>query len=129
MATENINKASAPNVVDSGHADHPSALTYFKVAIALCLLTALEVVVFLFEWLSYGIIPVLAILSVAKFYLVIMFYMHLKFDHKLFSTLFLTGLFLAIGVTFALMALFRCCLLYTSPSPRDATLSRMPSSA
>ena len=25
--------------------------------------------------------------------------------------------------------LYRCCLLYTSPSPRDATLSRMPSSA
>ena len=25
--------------------------------------------------------------------------------------------------------LFRICLLYTSPSPRDATLSRMPSSA
>ena len=24
---------------------------------------------------------------------------------------------------------FNCCLLYTSPSPRDATLSRMPSSA
>ena len=24
---------------------------------------------------------------------------------------------------------FVCCLLYTSPSPRDATLSRMPSSA
>ena len=24
---------------------------------------------------------------------------------------------------------FTCCLLYTSPSPRDATLSRMPSSA
>ena len=23
----------------------------------------------------------------------------------------------------------QCCLLYTSPSPRDATLSRMPSSA
>ena len=26
-------------------------------------------------------------------------------------------------------ALYRTCLLYTSPSPRDATLSRMPSSA
>ena len=25
--------------------------------------------------------------------------------------------------------LFKTCLLYTSPSPRDATLSRMPSSA
>ena len=28
-----------------------------------------------------------------------------------------------------LNALSRSCLLYTSPSPRDATLSRMPSSA
>ena len=27
------------------------------------------------------------------------------------------------------LALFSNCLLYTSPSPRDATLSRMPSSA
>ena len=27
------------------------------------------------------------------------------------------------------LALYRICLLYTSPSPRDATLSRMPSSA
>ena len=26
-------------------------------------------------------------------------------------------------------SLFNTCLLYTSPSPRDATLSRMPSSA
>ena len=26
-------------------------------------------------------------------------------------------------------ALFQTCLLYTSPSPRDATLTRMPSSA
>ena len=26
-------------------------------------------------------------------------------------------------------AIYVCCLLYTSPSPRDATLSRMPSSA
>ena len=27
------------------------------------------------------------------------------------------------------LIMFICCLLYTSPSPRDATLSRMPSSA
>ena len=29
----------------------------------------------------------------------------------------------------AILALFKCCLLYTSPSPRDGLLSRMPSSA
>ena len=28
-----------------------------------------------------------------------------------------------------LIILYKSCLLYTSPSPRDATLSRMPSSA
>ena len=28
-----------------------------------------------------------------------------------------------------MLGFFSCCLLYTSPSPRDATLSRMPSSA
>ena len=33
------------------------------------------------------------------------------------------------GMVFQQGALFECCLLYTSPSPRDATLSRMPSSA
>ena len=27
------------------------------------------------------------------------------------------------------LQVYRACLLYTSPSPRDATLSRMPSSA
>jgi cytochrome c oxidase subunit 4 len=106
MAMQNINKASDSTKVDTSHSEHPSAVTYFKVAVALCLLTGLEVVVFFFEWLSYGIIPVLAVLSVVKFALVIMFYMHLKYDHRLFSTLFLTGLFLAIGVIFALMALF-----------------------
>ena len=38
----------------------------------------------------------------------------------------------ASGIGFATAELFAkngACLLYTSPSPRDATLSRMPSSA
>lgn len=107
MATEKINKASRASMADSSHSEHPSAATYFKVAMGLVVLTGLEVIVFFFDWLSYGIIPVLAVFSVAKFAMVIMFYMHLKYDHKLFSVLFLTGLFLAIGVIFALMALFQ----------------------
>ena len=35
----------------------------------------------------------------------------------------------ALTEAVALFALVIACLLYTSPSPRDATLSRMPSSA
>ena len=36
---------------------------------------------------------------------------------------------LAIELKFHIIKLENNCLLYTSPSPRDATLSRMPSSA
>ncbi|MDA1188376.1 MAG: cytochrome C oxidase subunit IV family protein [Chloroflexi bacterium] len=89
------------------HEGHPSPLTYFKVAMTLVVITAIEVVVFFFEGLSYGIIPILAILSLAKFALVIMFYMHLKFDHKLFSTMFVGGFVLAFLVIFALLGLFK----------------------
>jgi len=33
------------------------------------------------------------------------------------------------GVLFTLLVIINTCLLYTSPSPRDRTRSRMPSSA
>ena len=34
-----------------------------------------------------------------------------------------------VPVKYVVYSHYHCCLLYTSPSPRDATLSRMPSSA
>ena len=82
-------------------------MTYFKVAMALGVLTAVEVAVFYATWLGYGIIPVLVILSGVKFGLVVMFYMHLKYDSRLFSGLFVGALLLAITVVFALLGLFR----------------------
>ena len=86
--------------------NHPEPITYFKVAMALVALTALEVVVFYFEWLGYAIIPVMAILSVGKFAIVVMYYMHLKFDEKLLTYVFMAGLILAVVVIMWLMALF-----------------------
>ncbi len=88
--------------VDTGH---PSPATYFKVAISLVILTALEVFALYVTWLSYGIFLVLGLLSVAKFILVGMYYMHLKFDHRIFSLMFVSGLVVATLVVFALMAL------------------------
>ena len=41
----------------------------------------------------------------------------------------LTEAGLSIGIQMLMWGLTGPCLLYTSPSPRDATLSRMPSSA
>ncbi len=89
------------------HTGHPTPKTYFIVAMILSGITAIEVAIFYATWLGYGIIPVLAVLSTVKFALVAMFYMHLKYDARLFSTLFLGGLALAFSVVFALIGLFR----------------------
>jgi cytochrome c oxidase subunit 4 len=69
-------------------------------------LTAVEVAIFYITPLSYGIIPILAVLSVGKFALVVLYYMHLKFDSRIFSGMFFFGMMVATGVTFSLMALF-----------------------
>ena len=86
---------------------HPTPFTYFKVALILSALTAAEVGVFYIEELGHGIIPVLAVLSIAKFALVAMFYMHLKYDARLFVGLFVGGLMLAISVVLAVLGLFK----------------------
>ena len=94
-------------VVEAVHSGHPTPLTYFKVAMTLSVMTAIEVGVFYIEDLGKGIIPVLAVLSIAKFALVAMFYMHLRYESRLFSTFFVAGLVLAVSVVFAVLALFR----------------------
>ena len=50
--------------------------------------------------------PILIVLSAAKFALVVMFYMHLKQDHPLFSAIFVVPFVIAIGVVIALLLLF-----------------------
>ena len=104
--TNQINSNAAPPEHDV-HTGHPTPLTYFKVAMALVVITAFEVLLFLMNWLGHWIIPVLTILSVGKFALVVMFYMHLKYDSKLFTSMFFAGLGVALGVTLSLMALFK----------------------
>jgi cytochrome c oxidase subunit 4 len=51
--------------------------------------------------------PTLLILMVVKFVTVVSLFMHLKFDHKLFSWLFYSGLFLAVFVYLAALMTFR----------------------
>ena len=89
------------------HTGHPTPKTYFIVAMILSAITAVEVAIFYATWLGHGIIPVLAILSTVKFAMVAMFYMHLRYDNRLFSSLFVGGLALALSVVFALIGLFK----------------------
>jgi caa(3)-type oxidase subunit IV len=107
MSQDTAEHAAPEGAPSEVHTGHPTAMTYFKVAMALSIITAIEVGIFYLTWLGHGIIPILAVLSIAKFALVGMFYMHLKYDAQLFSGLFIAGLATAVGVVLALMALFR----------------------
>lgn len=95
----------APQHDEKEHA-HPGAKQYLGIAVILTVVTAIEVAVFYIPQLHPVLVPTLLILSTLKFALVVMFYMHLKFDHKLFSWLFVMPLLLATAVILALMKLF-----------------------
>ena len=99
---------------------HPTAGTYIRIATLLAILTAVEVAVFYVEVLEPAFLPIFLILSVAKFVLVVMFYMHLKFDSRLFSGVFVGGLLLAISVAVVLMGLFQV-LSATASAPPGLT--------
>ena len=90
---------------DSEHA-HPGAKEYTGIAIVLTVITAIEVAVFYIPAMHPFLVPLLLTLSAIKFGIVVMWYMHLKFDNKLFSVLFFLGMGIAIAITLALMKLF-----------------------
>jgi cytochrome c oxidase subunit 4 len=105
------------HVTTTAHEEHahPRAAVYAKVGLVLFVLTALEVG--LYE-ITYGehagsmasaikpfFVPMLLLLSAAKFALVAMFYMHLKQDSKLFTGIFVFPLIIAAIVIVSLMLL------------------------
>ena len=85
---------------------HPTPAVYAKIAVTLALITAAEVAILYIDSLKGLIIPIFVVMSTVKFAMVAMFYMHLKFDNKLFTLFFVSGLALATGVIFALLVLF-----------------------
>lgn len=100
-----------------GGTHHPSTRQYIFIAVLLFLITIVEFVIIMdFPGESEKVIAdalgsvtttvLLFVLSGIKFAIVILFYMHLKFDHPLFLRVFLAGLVLALMVGLALIGLF-----------------------
>ena len=98
-----------------GH--HPSFMQYVVIAILLFAITIVEFIIILdFPGAREKVISealgqpsttiLLFLLSGIKFAIVILFYMHLKFDNKLFFWLFIAGMTLAIMVGLSLIGLF-----------------------
>jgi cytochrome c oxidase subunit 4 len=88
--------------------EHPTWSTYWKVAVILTLITVVEVWVYYIPAFvaSRLFVPSLLIMSAVKFAIVVMFYMHLKYDHKLFRALFTGPLTIAILTLIVLLFLF-----------------------
>ncbi len=103
MAHEHADLANPDHVHE-----HPTFAQYWKVALILTVITVFEV------WAYYVpsfvasrlFVPTLLIMSATKFAIVVMFYMHLRYDHKLFRALFTGPLMIAMVTLIGLLFLF-----------------------
>ncbi|MFT4656555.1 MAG: cytochrome c oxidase subunit 4 [Candidatus Aldehydirespiratoraceae bacterium] len=91
-----------------GHGAHEalSDNRYIVIAAILAIVTAAEVAASYIE-LGPAFIPLLLFMMAFKFYVVVSFFMHLRFDHKVFSFMFYIGLFMALFVYIAALSTFR----------------------
>ena len=103
----------APHTPHGEDHDHPGPGTYFRIGLILAVLTALEVGAYELahrggtaqQVLGPIVVPVLLVLSALKFALVAMYYMHLKNDSRMFTSVFVASLIIATVVIVTLMLL------------------------
>jgi cytochrome c oxidase subunit 4 len=91
---------------EHGHS-HPTWKTYVVIGFILTAITAIEVAIFYIPSLAGVLIPTLLTLSGAKFLIVVLWYMHLKFDSKVFGRVFWAPFALAILVVVGMIILFK----------------------
>ena len=84
--------------MSQAHEKHPSDKEYIKIALILGAITAAEVAVVYISSLKSLIRPILSVMMVVKFAMVALWFMHLKFDSKIFRRFFLLGIILALAV-------------------------------
>lgn len=103
---------SVASVGLAGHDDHAehglSDLGYVKIALFLAIVTAIEVALsYMVDDLGALFLPLLLGLMALKFMMVVLYFMHLKFDNRIFGLLFYLGLGLAVSVYVAALFTFK----------------------
>jgi len=98
---------------EAHHEHHPRDATYWKVGAALGVITAAEVGTYFItdDPYSHELAPLLIgsliFMMIAKFVTICAYFMHLKFDNKLFRNVFVSGLVLAVGVYIVVLLTFQ----------------------
>jgi cytochrome c oxidase subunit 4 len=87
------------------HAPHPDASQYIVIGVILAVFTAIEVAISFAAVPGHLAIPSLIFLTVLKFALVVLWFMHLRFDSGWYRRLFLFGLIIALVVYAATISL------------------------
>jgi cytochrome c oxidase subunit 4 len=73
-------------------AGHPSPKEYVRIGVILFVLTALEITASYTDVSGGILIPTLFFLAIVKFALVVLWFMHLKFDDRRYARFFVMGL-------------------------------------
>jgi cytochrome c oxidase subunit 4 len=74
---------------------HPDEAEYVKIGLFLGAVTAIEVMTYYFNIPRALFVPMLITFSAVKFVAVVMWFMHLKFDSRIFTAAFVFGIALA----------------------------------
>jgi cytochrome c oxidase subunit 4 len=94
---QGVEAAEAGDGHGGDHA-HPSALEYAQIGVVLAIITAVEVALYYIDLGHNLLVAILLVLSAIKFLFVVLWFMHLKFDNRLFSTMFAGGFVLALAL-------------------------------
>jgi cytochrome c oxidase subunit IV len=108
MADTHVDESRADEPVVPAHAGrHPGPKEYVRIAIILAVITALEVGVYYLEGAQDYLIPILFFFSFIKFTLVVLWFMHLRFDSRTYARFFVMGLAGAITLFLIVLLIFQ----------------------
>jgi cytochrome c oxidase subunit 4 len=85
---------------------HPSPKEYVRIAIILAVVTAAEVAVYYLDLARGLLIPLLFGFAAIKFTLVVLWFMHLRFDSPTYARFFVLGLAGAITLYLVVLIIF-----------------------
>jgi cytochrome c oxidase subunit 4 len=87
-------------------AHHPQPRQYVFIGVVLAIVTAIEIAIYYFDLPAGLLVGSLLFFALIKFVLVGSWFMHLKFDSRVFRMLFVTGLITALVIFTVMLVIF-----------------------
>ena len=106
MADTHVDEQEAAPPARSHGGRHPGPKEYIRIAVILAAITGAEVAVYYIEGVQEFLVPILFAFSALKFALVVLWFMHLKFDSTTYARFFLMGLAGAITLFIVVLLTF-----------------------